>query len=142
MMQGVFNIVKHPKCNSVNVVVNRTDRPRGSSRVQRLPALARRESALGRSKLRQGQGHGGDEHRPLLFGPQDALVASGHLWARRPPAPHPARAPAVDLPLSGTALPGAGAQKQPQPGRRLRRGCDSCNVSVNTKREQKLFFYR
>lgn len=95
---------------------DRLDRPRGGSGVQRLHALASRQPALGRPELQQGKGLGGDEHRPFLAGPQDALVAAGHLWARRARTPHPAGAAAMDLPLFGPLLPRPGAPKQPQPG--------------------------
>lgn len=94
----------------------RLDRPRGGSRLQRLHALACRQPPLGRSELRQGKGHGGDEHRPFLTVPQDAMVAPGHLRAQRPLTPHSAGATAMDLPLFGPFLPRPVAPKQPQPG--------------------------
>ncbi|TKS79316.1 E3 ubiquitin-protein ligase MARCH11 [Collichthys lucidus] len=78
--------------------------------------LACRQPPLGRSELRQGKGHGGDEHRPFLTVPQDAMVAPGHLRAQRPLTPHSAGATAMDLPLFGPFLPRPVAPKQPQPG--------------------------
>ncbi|XP_037642241.1 E3 ubiquitin-protein ligase MARCHF11 isoform X2 [Sebastes umbrosus] len=98
------------------VCVGRLDCPRGGSGVQRLHALAGRQPPLGRSELRQSEGHGGDERRPFLVVPQDALVASGHLRAQRPFASHPAGASAMDLPLFGPLLSRLGAPKQPQSG--------------------------
>lgn len=104
--------------------------PRGGSGVQRLHALACCKPSLGCSELWQGEGHGGDEHRSFLVSPQDALVASGHLWPQRPFTPHTAGAAAVDLPLFGPLLHGPGAPKQSQPRQWLRRGCNSSNISV------------
>lgn len=97
-------------------VCNRPDCPRGGSGLQRLHALAGRQPPLGRSELRQGEGHGGDERGPFLTGPQDALVAAGYLRTLGPPAPHPAGASALDLPLSGPLLPRPAAPGQPGPG--------------------------
>lgn len=108
----------------------RPDCPRGGSSVQRLPALARREPALGRSELRQGQGHGGGQRRSLLAGPQDALVAPGQCQARRVLTGHPAGVAVVDPPVFGLILPQIAAQNQPGPGKRLRRGCHSHNFGV------------
>lgn len=113
---------------------NRLDCPRGGSSVQRLHALAGRQPPLGRSELRQGEGHGGYEHWPFLIGPQDALVASGPFWAQRTLTPHPAGAAALDLPLSGPLLPRPVAPKQPEPGQWLRRGRHSCDVGVTPRR--------
>lgn len=109
---------------------NRPDCPRGGGGVQRLPALACCQPPLGRAELRQDEGHGGDERRPLLAAPQDTLAASGHLWTRRPRPRHPAGAAAVDLPLFGAVLPRPGSPGQPEPGRGLRRGRHSGNVGV------------
>lgn len=108
----------------------RPDCPRGGSSIQRLPALARRQPPLGRSELRQSQGHGGGEHRSLLAGPQDTLVAPGQLRARRVLAGDPAEAAVLDLPVFGALLPQTAAQNQRRPGQRVRRGRHSRHVSV------------
>lgn len=110
---------------------NRPDRPRGGGGIQRLPAVASHQPPLGRSELWQGEGHGGDKHRQLLTGPQDALVAPGQLRVQRHLAADPTWATAVDLPLFGPLLPQTAAPKQPRPRRWLGRGGHSCNVRVN-----------